>query len=155
MIFSNQASCSMEECSREMGSSPRWFQLYWSKSDDLVRSFIHRAEQCQCQAIVVTMDTTSLGWRPRDLNLGYVPFLRGMGLAQYSSDPVFEKIVEQNIKKKDESERPPINLHTLRNVFGLCRRYPGTFLDNLRSGRALTAVRTFIDIYMRPELRWT
>src|SRR5690606_13201499 len=37
MIFSNQSSCSMEECSREMGSSPRWFQLYWSKSDDLVR----------------------------------------------------------------------------------------------------------------------
>ena len=155
MIFSNQASCSMEECSAEMGDSPRWFQLYWSKSDELVQSLVRRAEQCKCQAIVVTLDTTSLGWRPRDLNLGYLPFLRGMGLAQYSSDPVFEKIVEQNIKNKDESERPPINLHTLRNVFGLCRCYPGTFLDNLRSGRALTAVRTFIDIYMRPELRWT
>ena len=155
MIFSNQASCSMEDCSLEMGDSPRWFQLYWSKSDELVQSFVRRAEQCHCHAIVVTLDTTSLGWRPRDLNLGYLPFLRGMGLAQYSSDPVFEKIVEQNIKNKDDSERPPINLHTLRNVFGLCRRYPGSFWTNLRSGRALSAVKTFIDIYMRPELRWT
>lgn len=32
--------------------------------------------------------------------------------------------------------------------------YPGGFFKNLISGRALTAVRTFIDIYMRPELRW-
>ena len=45
-IFSNQASKSMEECSAVMGNSTRWFQLYWSKSKDLVASFVQRAEKC-------------------------------------------------------------------------------------------------------------
>jgi lactate 2-monooxygenase len=30
-----------------------------------------------------------LGWRPRDLGLGYLPFLQGEGLAQFFSDPGF------------------------------------------------------------------
>lgn len=155
MIFSNQAAVSMEICSEELMNTPRWFQLYWSKSDDLVMSFVRRAEHCRCDALVVTLDTTSLGWRPRDLNLGYLPFLRGLGLAQYSSDPVFKKIVHQNMQRPDDNpDTPPVNLRAIRNVLGLCRRYPGGFLSNLRSGRALAAVRTFIDIYMRPELRW-
>jgi lactate 2-monooxygenase len=68
-IFSNQASKSMEDCAAVMNNAPRWFQLYWSKSNDLVASFIHRAEQCRCSAIVVTLDTTMLGWRTRDLEI--------------------------------------------------------------------------------------
>ena len=36
MIFSNQASVPMEACAREMGDAPRWFQLYWSTSNELV-----------------------------------------------------------------------------------------------------------------------
>ena len=38
---------------------------------------------------MVTLDTPLLGWRPRDLGLAHLPFLRGQGLAQYTSDPVF------------------------------------------------------------------
>jgi lactate 2-monooxygenase len=45
-------------------------------------SFLHRAEACGCRALVVTLDNTLLGWRPRDLDLGSLPFLRGMGIAQ-------------------------------------------------------------------------
>jgi isopentenyl diphosphate isomerase/L-lactate dehydrogenase-like FMN-dependent dehydrogenase len=37
----------------------------------------------------VTLDTTLLGWRTRDLDLGYLPFLEGKGIAQYTSDAVF------------------------------------------------------------------
>ena len=155
MVFSNQASFTMEVCSGDMGNSARWFQLYWSKSDELVQSFVRRAEACGCTAIVVTLDTTTLGWRPRDLNLGYLPFLRGMGLAQYSSDPVFERLVLEKMKSPDEGTRPPVKWQTIRNLIGLCRRYPGGFWPNLRSGRALAAVKTFVDIYMRPELRWS
>ncbi|HWE43044.1 MAG TPA: alpha-hydroxy-acid oxidizing protein, partial [Gemmatimonadaceae bacterium] len=86
MIFSSQASVSMEQCAAAMGDAPRWFQLYWSRSDDLVRSFVRRAEGCGCSAIVLTLDTTLLGWRTRDLDLGYLPFLRGKGIAQYVTD---------------------------------------------------------------------
>lgn len=65
-IFSSQASRSMEETAAVMGDSPRWFQLYWSSSDDLVASLLHRAEAVGVQAIVITLDTHTLGWRPQD-----------------------------------------------------------------------------------------
>lgn len=155
VIFSNQASVPMEACAAALGKSPRWFQLYWSKSDALTESLVRRAEACGCEAIVLTLDTTSLGWRPEDLDLAYLPFLRAMGIAQYTSDPIFQKITEENLRKKDkDGPKPPVNLTTLRNLFKVCRNYPGGFFRNLSSGRGLTGVRTFIDIYMRPELRW-
>lgn len=156
MIFSNQASVDMETCAKMMGTSPRWFQLYWSKSDDLVRSLVSRAEKCGCEAIVVTLDTTRLGWRTRDLDLAYLPFIRAQGLAQYSSDPVFRKIVKERLKNPpvDNGPKPKVNLTTILNLFKVCRNYPGKFFHNLKSGEALMAVRTFTDIYMRPELRW-
>lgn len=88
-VFSNQASMPMERAAGAIGNASRWFQLYWSSDDDFVRSVVGRAERCGCEAIVVTLDTTLLGWRPRDLDMAYLPFLRGLGLAQYLSDPVF------------------------------------------------------------------
>ncbi|GAA5221545.1 alpha-hydroxy-acid oxidizing protein [Membranihabitans marinus] len=156
MIFSSQASFSMEKCAAVMDDSPRWFQLYWSKSDELVQSFLSRAESCKCDAIVVTLDTTRLGWRPRDLELGYLPFLRGLGLAHYYSDPVFQYLVNQNMNNdnlQDEGKNT-ISFSGLCNLIRLCNKYPGSFRSNLITGRALTAVRTFTNIYMRPELKW-
>lgn len=88
-IFSNQASAPMEACAKAMDDAPRWFQLYWGKEDGLVASLARRAEACGCDAIVVTLDTTLLGWRVRDLDLAYLPFLEGKGIAQYTSDPYF------------------------------------------------------------------
>ena len=82
MVFSNQASIPMEKCAAAMGAAPRWFQIYWSRDDELVGSLVHRAERCGCDAIVVTLDTTLLGWRTRDLELGHLPFLLGKGIAQ-------------------------------------------------------------------------
>jgi lactate 2-monooxygenase len=96
MIFSNQASVPMEETAAAMGDATRWFQLYWSRSEALVQSLVGRAEACGCTAIVVTLDTTMLGWRTRDLDLAYLPFMRGLGIAQYSSDPVFRSLLERS-----------------------------------------------------------
>ena len=95
MVFSNQASVDMETCAAAMGDSPRWFQLYWTRSDELARSLVQRAERCGCEAIVITLDTTMLGWRPVDLDHGYLPFQTGQGLAQYTSDPVFRSMLEK------------------------------------------------------------
>lgn len=89
-ILSNQASKPMEAVAAAMGRGERWFQLYWSKSNELVRSLVARAENCGCSAIAVTLDTTLLGWRTRDLDAAYLPFLEGKGIAQYTSDPVFQ-----------------------------------------------------------------
>ena len=79
-----------------MGDSPRWFQLYWGKSDELVTSLVQRAERCGAEALVVTLDTALLGWRTRDLDLGYLPFLQAKGIAQYTSDPVFQAMLGEN-----------------------------------------------------------
>ncbi len=69
----------MEEIAKANGDGARFFQLYWGKSDAIAESFVKRAEACGCKAIFITLDTTILGWRPRDLDLGFLPFLRGAG----------------------------------------------------------------------------
>ena len=152
MIFSNQASVPMERCAESMGTGPRWFQLYWSTSNELVESLVGRAEACGCAAIVVTLDTTLLGWRTRDLDLAYLPFLRGKGIAQYTSDPVFRRLVDQ--VDEGPTKRPRPTLAGLSALFQLTRAYPGSFLANIRSPRPRRAVRQFLEIYSRPSLTW-
>lgn len=95
MIISSQASYPMEQIAEANGEGPRFYQLYWGKSDALAESFVKRAEAIGCRAIFLTLDTLVLGWRPRDLDLGFSPFLRGQGIAQYTSDPVFRALLQQ------------------------------------------------------------
>ena len=153
-IFSNQASVPMEECAAAMGDAPRWFQLYWSKSDDLVRSFVKRAEACGCSGIVLTLDTTLLGWRPRDLDLAYLPFLRGRGIAQYTSDPVFRASLSEPLEQAVTETPGTVNLSLLRAGVEMLRRYPAPLSEKIRSGAARAAVQRFIATYSRPSLTW-
>jgi lactate 2-monooxygenase len=152
-VFSNQASRPMEETARAMGEEPRWFQLYWSTSNDLVASLVSRAEACGCSAIVLTLDTTMLGWRVRDLDLAYLPFLRGKGIAQYTSDPVFVDALQETLRQAS----PPtgrISLAAIGTLWQLAGAYPGARVRNLRSGLARAAVRRFVETYSRPSLSW-
>jgi lactate 2-monooxygenase len=87
--LSSAASHSIEEIAEAMGDAPRWFQLYWVNDREICASFVRRAEAAGYAAIVVTLDTLTLGWRPRDLRNAYLPFLSGEGCAQFFSDPVF------------------------------------------------------------------
>jgi L-lactate dehydrogenase (cytochrome) len=151
-IFSNQASVPMETCAAAMGESPRWFQLYWSTSDELVASLVQRAETCGCQAIVVTLDTTMFGWRPRDLDLAFLPFVYAQGIAQYTSDPAFQQLVDES-----GGGSVPVEGVTPRAVLSLmrlARRYPGSFWTNLRSRRPIAGVWQFVNTYSRPSLSW-
>jgi lactate 2-monooxygenase len=152
MIFSNQASTPMEDVAAAMDAAPRWFQLYWSTSNELVESLVSRAEACGCEAIVVTLDTTLLGWRTRDLDLGYLPFLRGKGIAQYTSDPVFRGMLSQPLE--EETPEPKPSLRALRTLLEVLSNYPEPMLEGLRSGEARAAVQRFVRIYSRPSLTW-
>jgi lactate 2-monooxygenase len=87
--LSTAASHSIEEIADAMGDAPRWFQLYWVSDREVVASLVGRAEAAGYGAIVVTVDTLILGWRPRDLRNAYLPFREGEGIAQFTSDPVF------------------------------------------------------------------
>ena len=87
--LSTVSSVSIEEIAEFMGDAPRWFQLYPGTDVEVTESMIRRAESAGYSALVVTVDTALLGWRPRDLRTGYLPFLAAQGLANYLSDPVF------------------------------------------------------------------
>lgn len=154
-VFSNQASVPMEKCAAAMGDGIRWFQLYWSTDDQLVISFLRRAEACGCGALVVTLDTPLLGWRSRDLDLGSLPFLHGMGIAQYTSDPVFcEGLVQAETEPETDPVKAPNNLFSLGARWKQIRRHPGSLLRNLLSVAPLAAVPKFLNIYSRASLTW-
>ncbi|MFI6516138.1 lactate 2-monooxygenase [Spirillospora sp. NPDC050679] len=93
MVLSTAASFTLEEVAEANGEGPRWYQLYWPKDRDLAVSFLERAKAAGYTALVVTLDTFTLAWRPRDLDQAYLPFLRGIGVANYFADPVFQKAI--------------------------------------------------------------
>jgi lactate 2-monooxygenase len=94
--LSTLSSRSIEEVAQAMGAGSRWFQLYWGKDPELTASMLQRAEKAGYSALVVTLDTQILGWRERDLERQYLPFLLGKGLANYFSDPVFCSRLKQS-----------------------------------------------------------
>jgi lactate 2-monooxygenase len=153
-IFSSQASIDMETCAAAMGDAARWFQLYWTSSDELAADFVRRAEACGCEAIVVTLDTMLLGWRPRDLDLGYLPFLLAKGISQYSSSAAFRPELD-GAGEDGSAPAGRVTPQAVRSLVRLARRYPGPFWSNLRSGAPRAAVRHFLDVYARPSLTWS
>jgi L-lactate dehydrogenase (cytochrome)/lactate 2-monooxygenase len=158
MVISTQGSLPMEETAAALGDSPRWYQLYWSKDDTVVDSFIARAEAIGSDAIVVTLDTHVLGWRTHDLDLAYLPFARGEGIAQYTSDPSFRKLAEQRAAPQSAAQpgepTPRPTLAALKALVSMARHYPGGLLENLRSPVPRAAVETFLDVFSRSSLTW-
>lgn len=91
IVLSTASSYAIEEVADANDGGRRWYQLYWPGDRELASSFINRAEKAGFEALVVTLDTHHLAWRPRDLQLAYLPFLRAVGIANYLSDPVFNR----------------------------------------------------------------
>jgi L-lactate dehydrogenase (cytochrome) len=96
MIASTASHFTLEEIAAAGGpDAPRWFQLYWADDRPLVTSFLERAEAADYKAIVLTVDTFVPGWKPRDLQQAWLPFLEGKGVANYFQDPVFRGALQQ------------------------------------------------------------
>jgi L-lactate dehydrogenase (cytochrome) len=95
LIASTNSHFTLEEIAEAGGEGPRWFQLYWPNDRDLAASLVGRAEAAGYGAIVLTVDTFVPGWKPRDLQQAWLPFLNGMGVANYFQDPVFRAGLEQ------------------------------------------------------------
>jgi isopentenyl diphosphate isomerase/L-lactate dehydrogenase-like FMN-dependent dehydrogenase len=106
------SSTPLEAVAEEMGDVPHWFQLYWPKDPDLAASLMTRAERAGYGALVVTLDTYLFGWRERDLQQAWLPFLHAQGLANYLSDPVFRAA----LPVAPETNTVPAVLHFLRVV---------------------------------------
>jgi lactate 2-monooxygenase len=101
LVVSSAATRTVEEIAEAGADGPRWYQLYWPNDDELAESLVRRAETASYEAIVITVDTFIPGWKPRDLQQGWLPFLEGVGNANYLQDPVFrsalEKTPEENL----------------------------------------------------------
>jgi L-lactate dehydrogenase (cytochrome) len=95
MIASTASAFTLEEIAEAGGEGPHWFQLYWPNDRDLAASFVSRAEAAGYGAIVLTVDTFVPGWKPRDLQQAWLPFLNGVGVANYFQDPVFRAALEK------------------------------------------------------------
>jgi lactate 2-monooxygenase len=93
LTVSTLGNDSLEDVARACGETPAFFQLYTPRKDELAASLVGRAEAAGYKAIVVTLDTWVTGWRPRDLNAGNFPQLRGAALENYFSDPVFRRLL--------------------------------------------------------------
>jgi len=102
-ILSTAASHSIEDVAAAAGGGSRWYQLYWPSDRELASSFVQRAADAGYEAIVVTLDTWLLGWRPRDLQNAYLPFLKGEGVANYFGDPVFRAALDRTPEEDPEA----------------------------------------------------
>jgi isopentenyl diphosphate isomerase/L-lactate dehydrogenase-like FMN-dependent dehydrogenase len=88
-IHSTAAAHSIEQVAEASGAGSRWYQLYWPAEREVAASLVARAEAAGFGALMVTLDTFMMGWRPTDLDAAYLPFLAGTGIANYLTDPAF------------------------------------------------------------------
>ncbi|MEU7481890.1 lactate 2-monooxygenase [Lentzea sp. NPDC042327] len=102
MVLSTASSHTIEEVAEASGAGPRWYQLYWPNDQDVCASLLERAKKAGYTALVVTLDTWTLAWRPHDLDQAYLPFLRGVGTAIPFSDPAFRA----GLAKSPEEDLP-------------------------------------------------
>ncbi len=142
MIASTLTQDPMEVVAKELGETPGWFQLYPPNDGELTESFVGRAEASGFSAIVVTLDTLTLGWRPRDLSIASFPQLRGFCLANYFSDPVFRAKL---------AGPPEEDLIAAVGVWSSIFGNPGLDWDDLARLRSLTRLPLVLKGVCHPE----
>jgi isopentenyl diphosphate isomerase/L-lactate dehydrogenase-like FMN-dependent dehydrogenase len=142
LVLSTVSSKPLEAVAEAMGDVPHWFQLYWPRDPDLAASLLSRAERAGYSALVVTLDTYLLGWRERDLQLGWLPFIRGQGMANYVSDPVFRAALPV------PPEQDP--LPAVRHFFQVVT-HPGLTWDDLAFLRRHTRLPVLLKGVLHPD----
>jgi isopentenyl diphosphate isomerase/L-lactate dehydrogenase-like FMN-dependent dehydrogenase len=90
----------------------------------------------------VTLDTWLLAWRPRDLQTGYMPFLRSIGIANYLADPVFRAALA-----KPPEEDPQAAVGQFVGVFS----NPSVTWDDLSTLREVTSLPILLKGVLHPD----
>ena len=142
MIASTLAEDCLEDVADTLSGTPGWFQLYPPNNWDVVESFIRRAEAAGFEALVLTVDTLSLGWRPRDLTLASMPQLKGLCLANYLTDPAFRSLLAQS-----PEEDPQAALTLWTQMFG----HQHLNWDGLRRIRSMTQLPLVVKGISHPD----
>jgi lactate 2-monooxygenase len=97
----------MEDVIKHAGETPSFFQLYLPSDRELAASLINRAETSGYSALVVTVDSWTLGFRPRDLERGNFPQFRGYCMQNYYTDENFTK----HLAKPPAEDQPAALAH--------------------------------------------
>ncbi|KAF8264844.1 FMN-dependent alpha-hydroxy acid dehydrogenase [Lactarius quietus] len=105
-IMSTSSSRSIEAVAKANGDGHRWFQLYWPRNDDVTLSVLGRAKAAGFTALVVTVDAFVLGWRPHDLETGFLPLVASIGVQVGTSDPVFMQRMGEKVRPDDHPDFP-------------------------------------------------
>lgn len=142
MIASTLTADPMESVAPHAGETPGFFQLYTPADRALAESFVARAEAAGYKGIVVTLDTQTLGWRPRDLELASFPQLRGQCLENYFSDPIFRAKLEKT--PEDDPQAAAV-------MWALGFSDPGLGWDDLEWLRSLTELPLLLKGICDPE----
>jgi lactate 2-monooxygenase len=128
MIMSTAATRSIEQVAAANGDGHRWYQLYWPipSAHEVTASILQRAKNNGFEVLVVTLDTCMMGWRPKDLDESYLPFIWGQGCQVGFSDPAFNRMFEkmQAEDKRSMGERFWDTLEILKrpgSVFGAAK----------------------------------
>lgn len=101
-VLSSAASCSIEDVAAAngdgdggdgIGGGLRFFQLYMSPDEEMVRSLLKRAHARGFAACIFTTDTWQLGWRHDDVHAAnYAFYHEGHGAGSLAlADPVFRE----------------------------------------------------------------
>lgn len=96
MSISAYSGAKFEEIEEGLKGSPRWFQLYMSKDNEINKSIIDEAKQDGATAIILTADATLSGNREKDMRNKFVyPF--GMPIVSRYLSGTGEKMSLNNI----------------------------------------------------------
>jgi isopentenyl diphosphate isomerase/L-lactate dehydrogenase-like FMN-dependent dehydrogenase len=142
MIASTASAFTLEEIAEASGDGPRWFQLYWVNDDEVAASMVSRAEAAGYSALVLTVDTFIPGWKPMDLQQAWLPFLEGVGNANYLQDPAF---------RSQLSKSPEEDLGAALGHFLSIYDNPGLTWEHLGRLREMTSLPIVIKGIQRAE----
>ena len=108
LVASTASALTIEEIAEAGGSARRGgISLNWPNDHEIAASITRRAEAAWFEAIVVTLDTFIPGWKPRDLQQAWLPFLEGVGNANFLQDPVFRACSWRG-RRRRTSAPPPV-----------------------------------------------
>ena len=100
-------SSSTEQLRRSRGELRRTSRVDWGRCDRRHTRYTHA------------------GLATRDLDAAYLPFIHGEGIAQYTSDPVFDSLVDERIARAAPRRRSRVCRPRRSVPPDMTRNYPG------------------------------
>ena len=118
MSISAYSGAKFEEIEEGLNGSPRWFQIYMSKDDELNKNILDEAKADGATAIILTADSTLSGNREKDIRNEFVyPF--GMPIVSRYLTGSGANMSLNNIYSQSKQKISPRDVAFLKDYSGL------------------------------------